>query len=442
MELEDCLKILITLKTREDCTYLFEEFVYKPHRVPDTDQTSDQTSEANEANKANDDGMIPALWRRDLTQWIHACVMNFDVPAEVEPLAISYMDRFLASLSPKERVRDQGALLCALTSIHLAMSISCGSGLSIPFQTLLDETGATYFNSKTVMSMHVWILRNLRFAVHPPTTLEYLHCFSILMNQPEFYIDKKSFSEDTNMINLSMTLYLEDQANMLAGVALQSSDFVKYPRHKVALCCLGVMMEYACMFETDLSNSCRLFLVKLGELLGLDIHSFMEAAEWEIFSSQNENISRSRTLLPRRSKSASEISCAASHHFPKVECSDIRIIRAMLWKIVLEQNPDANGILEDCFEPKDCGFRPDIDDAIMKKNQGTCASPASVAPLKGNDPYSIEQESLHNPPEFDHVKTESYNRATTLIWEKYILGCKKQISHETQCDLMIPDMTF
>jgi hypothetical protein len=392
------LEVVLAMKEREDRYYGLDSFVLHG---------------SDEHDNIIDDGMIHPAWRRELVcDWIPSCVSCFELTDSPEhaassqrmvSLAISYLDRFLATLPLQERQEQATCQLSALVAVHLARKLVCGSRYTVlPFQTLLKviNTSASSSDDKVVSPQQLahietQMLTNLKFTLHPPLACEYLHCFKSMMLQ-----EKKQGSTSTlSMLAPLDCGYLEEQANTLATMAVESGGaLVPVPQHVLAYTALAVMMEYTYPdsgssaddnddgYGTTEFKSCKSFLNDLGQTLDLRGHD-INASET---SSQGDS-----------------------------ECDHIRMVRTLLWMIVLEQPAVAeklHGKAIPLWAPVETAttFKATVLDEC-------CPSPHSVAML-----------TVHDVPltqEFPELTC-----AHILWWESYIVECKARLHHTKDGD--------
>jgi hypothetical protein len=519
---QNCLEHLVVLKNREDDHYLFSSYnsntrtrgaSASPKRararpVPYAGKPSTGDDDGHGNNGHGDDGMIPAAWRFDLVHWIRRCATHFDVPCAVEPLAISYMDRFLATLTPKERTLENGVLLVALTALHLAMSLCMGPSLCVSFEALLEEIDSVPcgVNATTVEQLHHFMLGAFQYHVHPPLACDYLHLHCQLLTTSHDVNHGHGHGRVTVRSSSSTGAeYLEEQGNLLANEAMRSAEFVRFAWHTVSLCALGVMMEYeytCTLFKTKPTNAYRAFLLRMGEELHIDMGSYMRGAQWKDVHERTESLSLlsnhgpiNHTHARLSPRLVQQVATATAHTNTSAsdgdnDNDDIRIIRAMLWKILLDQQQAVAVAVED--EECTAGtmptsfrnnkeakatfittrttaalYHPDIDDQMVdmfllsKSNSATaqysnsnddittssgllhpipipivpCGSPVSVMGFDYSDGVNSntntiigeEQDESPNKLEFDFSKSTSENYACAVVWEDHVLQWKARM---------------
>jgi hypothetical protein len=405
------LEVVLAKKQREDRYYGIDSFVLHG---------------SDEHDNIIDDGMIHPAWRHALVcDWIPSCVSCFDLgdgsadedeeeeggdaaaeaadaaasSQRMVSLAISYLDRFLATLPLQARQDQVTCQLSALVAVHLARALVCGSRYAVlPFQMLLalvDDSSRV--SPQKLAHIEMQMLTNLRFTVHPPLACEYLHCFKSMMLQ-----EKKQGSTSTlSMLAPLDCDYLEEQANTLATMAVESGGaLVSVPQHVIAYVALAVMMEYTYWYPSSSDEgtaefkSCKSFLNDLGQTLDLNVESSLALYQDAAFSGHDIN--------------ASETSSQGDS-----ECDHIRMVRALLWKIVLEQPAVAeklHGMAIPLWAPAEII-------TTFKTVAGECfPSPHSVAALV-----------VHAVPLTQEVP--ELTCAHILWWESYIVQCKARLHH-------------
>jgi len=319
----DRLQELIALKKREDKSYRFDDAINKcaPLKYPvDLNKRS-----------SLDDGMLPVLWRQDLCRWIHKCVDYFDIPDRVEALAISYMDTFLATLDNSVRSVERTALLTALASLHLAMSLSSGAGVCISIRSLLEEVENVDFQPSDVEKMNLLILERLKFMVQPPTASEYLHYFTSLLRDFRY----QNLSGEESTLDPSLREYIIKQSTLLLGLALHSSEFVRVQWHTVTFCALAVLMEYTCLYNPSAQDLCNAFLHDLGScILELNTTSFMCGESWD----ESSDVMDCCHLVAVKPSTTPILKKSGSQRGTLSDEEVLRSIRIELWKLVLDQS--------------------------------------------------------------------------------------------------------
>jgi len=336
-------EILLAMKKREDRLYLFKNYVYAEQGVEDL----------------ADQGMIPTAWREALCLWIEQCVIEWNLSPSVEPLTVNFMDRLLASLPPSRRIDTSTCFMCTVTALHLAQRLM---HQNLPYKNLLLLVNLQHEKLVTPEGLPLQdaIIRNLRFALHPPLAHEYLEAFNILL---QGFNCKKSM-----YLHPRASASLRDQACSLIESAWHISDFVPYAQHTLAFVALITLMEYTFMSNQDNEHSashvCLEFMKELGSLMDLPV------------------------LLDIQDEMSSNWTFSAHHN-----AQDVRIIRILLWKILLDQPTVAAQLLLVQDQKID-----------MTSCPSACSSPQSVIECSKPEPKS-----------------------ETKWWENYIDHCKTML---------------
>jgi len=360
-------EIFSAMKLREDKLYVFQDY-------KNTEQTSD------------DLGEIPDNWRQGICLWIHRCVaylsnQNDFLASVMEATAVSYLDRFLASLPRESRFQEDTVLLTALTGVHLARCVLGQGGTlysashghtpkpttTLSYERLLQIVENTSIQPFQLRNMQRQMLCRLRFALFPPTLPEYLYCYIYFLR--EFSLQMTTYQEDAVCFYLDSQVcdYLEKQSHALALVALRTSfELSTMPQHTVAFCALGVCMEFAQhALSAEMSAVCHSFLENFGSTeLNIDVRPFQEKYS---HSHASNDESPNQTAY-----------------------SNTRFIRIMLWKIMLEM---PNTTFADSSQ------------SASTKSSNFCPSPQSVA----------------NPLDQDFDNVESF----VVWWERFLSSYKK-----------------
>jgi hypothetical protein len=419
---------LVAMKQREDKFYKFESFVCRKE---------DATSPPPCSISGFERGMLPEAWRRELCDWISSCAVSFELndqdPADqasssssssstssasgttnsgaatsrVEALALSFMDRFLASLPYRARGKSKTCQVVALAAMHLAHCFASGSRyMSLPFKTLLTlvDSGSS-ITSEDLEHAHSAMLRGLRFMLHPPVAQEYLHYFKTLLCD----FRHTGTSSSSYCLKPSECDFLEMQTNLMTELALKESALVPIPKHTVAFVALAVIMEYTFPIPTNVEASfCKAFLRHLSQqhMLDLNVSSYFEGASgWEAATTNTT------TCAP--------IGTQQQGH-------DTRIARTLLWKLVLEQ-PSVAAKLETLVLSVD---HVDLNQESTTTTSEQCSSPHSVAcaPLVQDGADASTKKVLAKAPSASFHDDDGFNMEHLLWWESYIEDCKAHIN--------------
>jgi hypothetical protein len=423
----DTLEILLAMRQKENKQYRFKDYICEDDELNHSLESSG--------------GKIPAGWRQGLCQWIQKCAAYFSHGREnlalaIEGTAISYLDRFLATLAPDTRLEDQTALLAALTAVHLARSLLCGASMSpggilssqdsasshsrqaitLPFERLLQLVENSSLTAADLRRTQGIMLRNLCFAVHPPLAQEYLHCYNILMHD---FLRQGSI-EQIGLVDPMIIDYMQHQAQILSECYMRTSfDLSSMPQYGVSLVAMAVMMEYTYhLHDLEISDLCHDFLLYIGKELDLDFSLFLKVASWDSRGSRTAEASFDVSKRSVHSKNADD-TCADKSSDRC--CPDIRLIRVLLWKIVLCQ-PAVEAVDSKC---------PERSDKPSELPVKSCLSPYSVAaPLRDFLPTERIGRTGTRTQEC-HAKTDGDDCKIELShvewWEQYVAQFKQNI---------------
>mmetsp|Transcript_10408 Transcript_10408/g.22625 ORF Transcript_10408/g.22625 Transcript_10408/m.22625 type:complete len:406 (+) Transcript_10408:191-1408(+) len=107
---------------------------------------------------------VNKFWRDKICEWCYNVVDHYDFNREVVSVAMSYLDRYLATT---RAVTDRRIFqLAAMTALYLAIKMSEPTKLHI---SSLIELGRGFFAAEHIVSMEQSMLETLEWHVHPPT---------------------------------------------------------------------------------------------------------------------------------------------------------------------------------------------------------------------------------------------------------------------------------
>ncbi|KAL9190090.1 hypothetical protein ACHAXT_007301 [Thalassiosira profunda] len=127
---------------------------------------------ANDANADAADGAstetpINAVWREKICEWCYQVVDHYDFHREVVAVALSYLDRYLATRAVNRRIFQ----LAAMTALYLAIKLYEPGKLRL---ASLIELSRGYFLAEHIVIMEDSILQSLGWHVHPPTSFAFV----------------------------------------------------------------------------------------------------------------------------------------------------------------------------------------------------------------------------------------------------------------------------
>eukprot|EP00581_Thalassiosira_minuscula_P007342 CAMPEP_0183703522 /NCGR_PEP_ID=MMETSP0737-20130205/1238_1 /TAXON_ID=385413 /ORGANISM="Thalassiosira miniscula, Strain CCMP1093" /LENGTH=343 /DNA_ID=CAMNT_0025930291 /DNA_START=136 /DNA_END=1167 /DNA_ORIENTATION=+ len=105
---------------------------------------------------------INELWREKICEWCYQVVDHFDFNREVVSVAMSYLDRYLATRTVNRRIFQ----LAAMTALYLAIKLYEPGKLRM---TSLIDLSRGYFMAEHIVTMEDSMLQSLHWHVHPPT---------------------------------------------------------------------------------------------------------------------------------------------------------------------------------------------------------------------------------------------------------------------------------
>ncbi|KAL7436766.1 hypothetical protein ACHAXM_005312 [Skeletonema potamos] len=105
---------------------------------------------------------INELWREKICEWCYQVVDHFDFNREVVNVAMTYLDRYLATRTVNRRIFQ----LAAMTALYLAIKLFEPGKLRM---SSLIELSRGYFLAEHIVAMEDSMLQALSWHVHPPT---------------------------------------------------------------------------------------------------------------------------------------------------------------------------------------------------------------------------------------------------------------------------------
>jgi hypothetical protein len=134
---------------------------------------------ANGAGQSNasssSNSQINELWREKICEWCYQVVDHFDFNREVVSVAMSYLDRYLATRTVNRRIFQ----LAAMTALYLAIKLYEPGKLRMA--SLIDLSRG-YFMAEHIVTMEDSMLQSLGWHVHPPTPLAFCRDFMRLVS--------------------------------------------------------------------------------------------------------------------------------------------------------------------------------------------------------------------------------------------------------------------
>ncbi|KAL3789031.1 hypothetical protein HJC23_008178 [Cyclotella cryptica] len=110
---------------------------------------------------------INEMWREKICEWCYQVVDHFDFNREIVSVAMSYLDRYLATRSVNRRIFQ----LAAMTALYLAIKLYEPG--KIRMSSLIDLSRG-YFLEDHIVTMEDSVLQSLGWHVHPPTPYSFV----------------------------------------------------------------------------------------------------------------------------------------------------------------------------------------------------------------------------------------------------------------------------
>ena len=114
------------------------------------------------------------IWREKICEWCYQVVDYFNLNRETVAVALSYLDRYLATRHVNKRIFQ----LAAMAALYLAIKLYEPAVLRI---SSLIKLSRGYFKVEHIAAMEKSILQALSWRVHPPTSLAFARYFMHLL---------------------------------------------------------------------------------------------------------------------------------------------------------------------------------------------------------------------------------------------------------------------
>lgn len=124
---------------------------------------------------SSSNSQINELWREKICEWCYQVVDHFDFNREVVSVAMSYLDRYLATRTVNRRIFQ----LAAMTALYLAIKLYEPGRLRM--SSLIDLSRG-YFMAEHIVTMEDSMLQSLGWHVHPPTPMAFCRDFMRLVS--------------------------------------------------------------------------------------------------------------------------------------------------------------------------------------------------------------------------------------------------------------------
>ena len=185
-EISDRLKVM---RTQESAHYVVPDYLAESwqqklrdaasdaYHVNDAEQAVNAAAAASAtavpsgvAEGGDDDegsnGSANELWREKFCEWCYHVVDHFDFNRECVSVAMSYLDRYLATRTVNRRIFQ----LATMTALYLAIKLFEPGKLKM--SSLIDLSRG-YFQAEHIVTMEDSMLQSLKWYVHPPTSFAF-----------------------------------------------------------------------------------------------------------------------------------------------------------------------------------------------------------------------------------------------------------------------------
>jgi hypothetical protein len=129
----------------------------------------------------------PCYFRATASDQIPVFVAHYQLPSTVESAALSYLERYLASLPGSLREDNRIVVLALLTSIFLAVKMECASAY-LPVSDLIRIFQVqSVIGTDDILKMELHLLKTLQWKVNPPLPQQYVHLFFQLLPTDTYF---------------------------------------------------------------------------------------------------------------------------------------------------------------------------------------------------------------------------------------------------------------
>eukprot|EP00980_Cylindrotheca_fusiformis_P014373 scaffold3827_cov179-Cylindrotheca_fusiformis.AAC.37 len=206
----------------------------KKRKSEDGSQAEAVSSSASEASTGS---VINKQWREKICEWAYQVIDHFNLNREIVCIAMSHMDRYLASYpTPVDKNMFQ---LLAMTCLYLSIKLNEYKHLLIPgskstMGTIL-QLSRGYFTLQEMQKMEYEVLQRLQWHVHPPTPQVFVKHFLYFVSL-----------EDAET---------HDLAQFMAELSVMDYFFVNYKPSEVAIASILNAMDRMSFGYADFAMS-------------------------------------------------------------------------------------------------------------------------------------------------------------------------------------------
>mmetsp|Transcript_68408 Transcript_68408/g.103150 ORF Transcript_68408/g.103150 Transcript_68408/m.103150 type:complete len:322 (+) Transcript_68408:49-1014(+) len=183
--------------------------------LSDDTRTSDGLCDSASATASSVGSRTLKYWREMMCTWAYRVIDHFDLRRELVGIAMSYLDRYMSTLSNPRAVDKKQYQLVSMTCLYLAIKLYEFKHIGIPgscstMDTIRQLSQGNY-TLQQIEEMEIDIMQRLRWHLHPPT--------------PQAFIDLFVNSESSEP---------GDLGNFLVELAAMDYFFVSYKPSEIA----------------------------------------------------------------------------------------------------------------------------------------------------------------------------------------------------------------
>ena len=143
---------------------------------PEWQQRCMQNVNPQESVSSSSSTQLNEMWREKICEWCYQVVDHFDFNREIVSIAMSYLDRYLATRTVNKKIFQ----LAAMTALYIAIKLYEPGQLRM---SSLIELSRGYFLVEHIASMEDSMLQALGWHVHPPTPFSFVRELMNLLPQ-------------------------------------------------------------------------------------------------------------------------------------------------------------------------------------------------------------------------------------------------------------------
>jgi len=210
--------------------------------------------ESSSGEETSSKGKLPCeinqFCREKICEWMYLVIDHFDFNREVVTIAISYLDRYLATRTVNRRIFQ----LAAMTSLFLAVKLHEPSG-KLRMSSVIELSRGN-FMPEHIVAMEDAMLDSLKWHVHPPTPLAFCRDLMRLVSGDVPSLVRHDINELTRFLTeLSVCDYwfVTKRPSVIAFAAIVNAMELQGPE-RVDPRCMVKFMRHVVEMGMDIDN--------------------------------------------------------------------------------------------------------------------------------------------------------------------------------------------